>query len=75
MEGVSCVSWDHPDIPPTNTTDMHGNDGLYRERHNYCRNPTRTGGAPWCYVEIEGEYMQKDCDVPFCGEFSYWLTL
>ena len=49
--GESCKRWDGLGF-----ADLTG--------HNYCRNPTRSGGGPWCYKDTSPGWDY--CDIPKC---------
>ena len=67
ISGTSCVNWTDPYLPMVNETNDFGEITQFREPHNYCRNPSRNGTSPWCYIKSENSYVPENCDIPMCG--------
>lgn len=53
--GKPCIFWD--------TYGRRGTNHFYY-KHNYCRNPDRKPGGPWCYHDFNS---WSYCDIPECS--------
>ena len=66
-DGNLCVPWSDSRISSLNISYVEDQKDM---THNFCRNPTRTGSEPWCFVESDNDtIIQEDCSIPKCGEF------
>ncbi|KAL1488031.1 hypothetical protein ABEB36_015404 [Hypothenemus hampei] len=44
-------------------------DGTAAKAKNFCRNPDGDPGGPWCFVENELGYIEREyCDIEFCDD-------
>ena len=66
-DGFTCMNWNDSRLDDVNLTNSDGQLVQLNYTHNYCRNPTNTGGSPWCFVNMLGVNVQKTCNVPLCG--------
>ena len=64
-DGLTCQRWDaqsphaHGQTNPSKYPDASIADAA-----NYCRNPSRNAGGPWCYTESGTRW--QSCNVPKC---------
>ena len=65
VSGINCQRWDKQ-CPHKHGTDLELTN--LTEAKNYCRNPDRSPGGPWCYADDESKRWEY-CDVPVCGMF------
>ena len=69
-----CADWSGGNLPTM--IDSDGGIVEYDEQHNYCRNPTRTGNSPWCYVQsVDGGFVAENCEVPMCGKLHFPFSI
>ena len=68
VTGKQCQQWssDTPHTPSYVCTDEAFPDGSRAAAENYCRNPDRTAGGPWCYT-MDPSTRWEYCDIPDCG--------
>ena len=71
MSGIQCISWisvfgvwyHDEDFP----------EGSISKAKNYCRNPDKRAGGPWCHTRYynETDYETELCSVPVCHTSIY----
>ena len=68
---VKCESWSGTHFGPADFPDASVQDA-----HNYCRNPDKDAGGPWCFISDRDPDWQY-CDVACCptGKASTFLIL
>ena len=72
VDGHTCQRWD------VDTPHKHGWNAVDTWRgigpHNYCRNPTKAVGGPWCYTTTTSKRWDY-CSVPKCNQAENKLDL
>ena len=69
VSGKTCQAWSSntPHEPnEVSLVDANYPDGSRAAAENYCRNPDRDTGGPWCYT-MDPNTEWEFCDVPLCS--------
>ena len=70
QSGLTCQTWmiTHEIYNETNISNHFLFKSL-RSAKNYCRNPNRRPGGPWCYTMDRNRNVTWDyCDIAICGQ-------
>ena len=66
--GLTCQRWDTQEPHKhTNNDAQYFPDQSLEDAANFCRNPDREPGGPWCYT-TDDDTRWEYCDIPWCGE-------
>lgn len=57
QSGATCNPWSLVKGAPS------AGKGVFAEDTNYCRNPDKKSGGPWCYTDAD---TWDYCSIPFC---------
>ena len=70
QKGLPCLAWSSRNYRDASRFP----DGSVSEASNFCRNPTKSTGGPWCHYMRGNSVAWDYCDIPLCSGIHYHLS-